>query len=145
MWDLQAALGLHQLGRIEQRHKKRLEIAARYYAALESLAGSVEVSRPREHVRHAHHLFVVKLKGVDRNRVASEMEARGVGVGVHFRPVHLEPFHRQEYGHSSGEFPVAEDAGARVLSLPFWPEMKEEEVSRVVETLGEAIEKERAA
>ena len=146
MWDLQAALGLHQLRRIEPRHQKRLKIAEHYNAALEPLAGSVEVvSRPHEQVRHAYHLFVVKLKGVDRNRVASEMEARGVGVGVHFRPVHLEPFHRQEYGHSSGEFPVAEDAGARVLSLPFWPEMKEEEVTRVVDTLGEAIEKERAA
>ena len=146
MWDLPAALGLHQLHRIEQRHQKRLEIAERYYSALEPLADSVEVvSRPKEHVRHAYHLFVVKLKGVDRSRVASEMESRGVGVGVHFRPVHLEPFHREEYGHSTGEFPVAEDAGARVLSLPFWPEMKEEQVLRVVDTLGEAIEKVRAA
>jgi len=145
MWDLPAALALHQLGRIEQRYQKRLDIAERYYAALEPLADSVEVSRPEEHVRHAYHLFVVKLKGVDRSKVASEMESRGVGVGVHYRPVHLEPFHREQYGHSPGEFPVAEDAGARVLSLPFWPEMTEEQVLRVVQTLGEAIEKVRAA
>lgn len=143
MWDIPAALGLHQLRRIEQRHQRRLEIAERYYEALEPLADSVQVSRPKEHVRHAYHLFVVRLKGVDRNKVASETEARGVGVGVHYRPVHLEPFYRQQYGHSPGEFPVAEDAGVRVLTLPFWPEMKEEEVLRVAEALEGAIEKHR--
>jgi len=137
MWDIPAALGLHQLRRLEQRHKMRLEIATKYDTALESLTNYVEVLHPRSHVKHAYHLYVVRLKGVNRNWVASEMEARGIGVGVHYRPVHLEPFYRERYGHSPGEFPVAEDAGARVLSLPFWPEMKEEEILRVVETLGE--------
>jgi len=137
MWDIPAALGLHQLRRLEQRHKMRLEIATKYDTALESLTNYVEVLHPRSHVKHAYHLYVVRLKGVNRNWVASEMEARGIGVGVHYRPVHLEPFYRERYGHSPGEFPVAEDAGARVLSLPFWPEMKEEEILRVVKTLGE--------
>ena len=141
MWDIQAALGLHQLRRLEQRHRKRLEVAAKYDAALQPLTNYVEVLRPRKQTKHAYHLYVVRLKGVDRNWVASEMEARGIGVGVHFRPVHLEPFYREKYGHSSGEFPVAEDAGTRVLSLPFWPEMKEEEVLRVTETLGDIIAK----
>jgi dTDP-4-amino-4,6-dideoxygalactose transaminase len=67
------------------------------------------------------------------------MEARGIGVGVHYRPVHLEPFYRERYGHLPGEFPVAEDAGARVLSLPFWPEIKDEDILRVVNTLEKII------
>jgi len=145
MWDIPASLGLHQLKRIEHRHERRMEIAARYYDALQPLADWVEVLRPKQDVRHAYHLFVVKLKGVDRNKVASEMEARAVGVGVHYRPVHLEPFHREQYGHAPGEFPVAEDAGKRVLTLPFWPEMTDAEVLRVVAVLGAAIEKCRAA
>jgi len=139
MWDIPAALGLHQLRRLEERHRKRLEVAAKYNAALEPLGTYVEVLHPRREMSHAYHLYVVRLKGVDRNRVASEMETRGIGVGVHYRPVHLEPFYRERYGHLSGEFPVAEDAGARVLSLPFWPEIKEEEILRVVDTLSDVI------
>jgi len=141
MWDIPAALGLHQLRRLEQRHRKRLEVAAKYDSALQPLANYVEVLRPRRQMKHAYYLYVVRLKGLDRNWVASEMEGRGIGVGVHYRPVHLEPFYREKYGHIPGEFPVAEDAGARVLSLPFWPEMKEEEVLRVTETLGDIITK----
>jgi len=145
MWDVPAALGLQQLRRIEPRHGRRLELSRRYYSALEPLAEYVEVMRPQEHVRHAYHLFVVKLRGVRRDRVAAEMQAGGIGVGVHYRPVHLEPFHRETYGHHPGEFPVAEDAGERVLSLPFWPEMSESAVHRVVDALGIAIEKSLAA
>ncbi len=139
MWDLPASLGLHQLRRLEQRHKKRLKVAAKYDTALQPLNTYVEVLRPRRQIRHAYHLYVVRLKGVDRNWVAAEMEARGIGVGVHYRPVHLEPFYRERYGHLPGEFPVAEDAGARVLSLPFWPEIKDEDILRVVNTLEKII------
>lgn len=144
MWDIPAALGLQQLRRLEQRHKKRLEIAAKYNAALGSLSEHVEVLHPRSHVKHAYHLYVIRLNGIDRDRVAPEMEARGIGVGIHYRPVHLEPYYRQRFKHSDGEFPVAEDAGARVLSLPFWPEMKQEEVERVVETLESVISENRS-
>jgi len=139
MWDIPASIAIHQLRRIEQRHQKRLEAAARYNEALKSLADHVEILASRENIRHAHHLCVVKLKGVSRNRVAAGMEKRGIGVGIHFRPVHLEPYYRKKHGHAPGECPVAEDAGERVLSLPFWPEITEAEVLRVVETLGDVI------
>ena len=141
MWDIPASIGLHQLRRIEQRYQKRLEVAARYGAALKSLADYVDVLKTRGGIRHAHHLYVVKLRGVNRNQVAAGMEKRGIGVGIHFRPVHLEPYYREKHGHAPGEFPIAEDAGERVLSLPFWPEITEAEVLRVVETLGDVIAK----
>ncbi|MCL0104460.1 DegT/DnrJ/EryC1/StrS aminotransferase family protein [Dehalococcoidia bacterium] len=139
MWDVPAALGLHQLRRLEQRHRKRVELAALYDALLEPLNAHVQPLRPRKHVRHAWHIYAVLLKDVNRDRVASGMQARGIGVGVHYRPIHLEPFYRKRYGYSPGEFPVAEDAAARLLSLPFWPEMKEEEALRVVAALGEIV------
>ena len=139
MWDIPASIALHQLRRIEQRHKKRLEAAARYEEALKSLADHVELLKTREGVRHAHHLYVVRLKGINRNRVVAGMETRGISVGIHYRPVHLEPYYREKHGHVPGEFPVAEDAGERVLSLPFWPEINDVEILRVVETLGDVI------
>jgi dTDP-4-amino-4,6-dideoxygalactose transaminase len=139
MWDIPASLGLHQLRRVDARHQKRLALAERYADVLKPLADNVEVFRPRDDVKSAYHLYVIRLSGVDRNRVAADMEARGIGVGVHYRPVHLEPYHQEQFGHRPGEFPVAEDAGARVLSLSFWPEMKEDELTRVVETLADVI------
>ncbi|MEK7281465.1 MAG: DegT/DnrJ/EryC1/StrS family aminotransferase, partial [Chloroflexota bacterium] len=96
--------------------------------------------RPRGNVKHAHHLYPVLLKDVGRDWVAAQMEDRGVGVGVHYRPVHLEPFYRERFGHQPGEFPIAEDAGARLLSLPFWPEMAEKDVNQVVSTLETVVE-----
>ena len=141
MWDIPASLGLHQLQRIEQRHLKRLDVAAKYEAALQPLCDCVEVLRPRKQIKHARHLFVVRLKNVDRNRVAAEMEARGIGIGIHYRPVHLEPFYRKQYGYMPGECPVAEDAAAQILSLPFYPELNEEEITRVTGTLADIIKK----
>lgn len=139
MWDLQAALGLAQLRKIETRYARRARLAALYDALLEPLKPYVKPLHPRNEVRHAHHLYPVMLHGVDRDRVAAQVEAQGIGVGVHYRPVHLEPFYREEYGHRPGEFPVAERAGESLLSLPFWPELEEMDVARVVNSLGDVL------
>ncbi len=144
MWDLQASLGLQQLKRIESRHVKRLALVAMYEEKLKGLSAHVQPLRSTGPVKHSHHLYPVMLNGVDRDWVAGQMEAGGIGVGVHYRPVHLEPFYRERFNHHPGEFPVAERAGENLMSLPFWPEMKEEEVSRVVATL-EAVLKESKA
>jgi dTDP-4-amino-4,6-dideoxygalactose transaminase len=139
-WDVPASIGIHQLRRVEQRYIRRVEIAARYDAGLERLAEWVQRPKTREQVRHAHHLYVIRLRGVERNRVAAGMQSNGIGVGIHYRLVHLEPYYRETLGHKPGDFPVAEAEGARVLSLPFWPEMKDEEVDHVIETLAGVIE-----
>ncbi|HEX9896647.1 MAG TPA: DegT/DnrJ/EryC1/StrS family aminotransferase [Dehalococcoidales bacterium] len=135
MWDLQASLGLQQLRRIESRHVKRMALVAMYEKKLKSLGDHVQPLRSNRPVKHSHHLYPVMLKGVDRDWVAGQMEERGIGVGVHYRPVHLEPYYRKTFKHKPGEFPVAERAGKNLMSLPFWPEMTEKEVSRVVTTL----------
>jgi dTDP-4-amino-4,6-dideoxygalactose transaminase len=139
MWDLQASLGLQQLRRIESRHVKREALAALYDNKLKRLSENVQPFKTTRPVKHAHHLYPVMLTGVDRDWVAGKMEENGIGVGVHFRPVHLEPYYREVWGHKPGEFPVTEKAGEKLLSLPFWPEMKQEELNRVVDTLDEVI------
>lgn len=139
MWDLQASLGLQQLRRIESRHIKREALAALYDKKLKRLGENIQPFKTTRPVKHAHHLYPVILTGVDRDWVAGKMEEKGIGVGVHFRPVHLEPYYREVWGHKPGEFPVTEKAGEKLLSLPFWPEMKEEELNRVVDTLDEVI------
>jgi dTDP-4-amino-4,6-dideoxygalactose transaminase len=144
MWDLQASLGLQQLRRIESRHVKRMALVALYEKKLKKLGDHVQPLTTKKFVKHSHHLYPVMLSGVNRDLVAGQMEARGIGVGVHYRPVHLEPYYRKTFKHKSGEFPVAERAGENLMSLPFWPEMKEEEVSRVVATLEEVLKESKA-
>ena len=139
MWDLQAALGLQQLRRIEQRHIQRLQLAEMYRDLLQPLAEFIEPLHPRKEVKHAYHLFPVMLKNLSRDRVAVRMEGDGIGVGVHFRPVHLEPYYREHFRYQPGAFPIAEMAGSKVLSLPFWPEMSKGTAHRVVRTLGKVV------
>jgi perosamine synthetase len=115
-----------------------------YEKKLKNLGDHVQPFLSTRPVKHSHHLYPVMLKGVDRDWVAGQMEARGIGVGVHYRPVHLEPFYRERFNHRPGEFPIAERAGENLMSLPFWPEMKEEEVSRVVATLEEVLKESKA-
>lgn len=139
MWDIPAAIGIQQLRRLEERYKKRVELAAVYEGLLEPLADNVQILKPRPHVRHAYHLFSMLLRDVDRDKVAGYMQAHGIGVGVHYRPVHLEPFYMERFGHEPEEFPVAEDAGNRLLSLPFWPELEHDVARRIASTLEDAI------
>ncbi len=139
MWELQAALGLQQLKRIDARYGQRERLAGMYGELLQPLEKHVTPVGSSQGVKHSHHLYPVILHGVDRDRVAAKMEAQGVGVGVHYRPVHLEPYYREQWGHRPGEFPVTEKAGANLLSLPFWPEMGEETVLRVVGALKASI------
>ena len=139
MWDLQASLGLQQLKRIEVRHAKRLSLQNRYREKLQKLGDSVQMVTSDRPVKHAHHLFPVLLKGLNRDSVAAKMEAQGVGVGVHYRPVHLEPYYQEKHGHHPGEYPIAEQAGQNLLSLPFWPEMSDEQMTKVTDTLAAVI------
>ena len=83
---------------------------------------------------HGRHLYVVRLAG-DRRRVFTAMRERGVGVQVHYVPVHLHPFYRERFGTGPGLCPVAEAAYERILSLPIFPALADADVDRVVTTL----------
>ena len=139
MWDVPASIGIQQLRRVEQRYPMRARLAQLYFDLLEGMSDDVQIVRPRPHVRHSHHLFPVLVDAAQRDAIGGYMVAQGIGVGVHYRPVHLEPYYRKTYGHREGEFPVAEEAGKRLLSLPFWPEMPDATAHRVVDTLKAAI------
>ena len=139
MWDLQASLGLQQLRRIEYRHAKRLLIKSLYEKQLQKLGDYIRIVSSKQPVKHSHHLYPILLKGLNRDFIAAQMEAQGIGVGVHYRPVHLEPYYQEQHGHRPGEYPVAEHAGENLLSLPFWPEMSAEQVSRVVNSLESVV------
>jgi perosamine synthetase len=137
--DFQCALGVSQLGKLERWVARRREIARRYNAALAGVPG-VRPLAVRPEAAHAYHLYVVRVEG-DRGRAFAELRAVGVGVNVHYIPVHLHPYYRQRLGTGPGLCPAAEAAYEQILSLPIFPRMSDEDVDFVVQVLCRAVEK----
>jgi len=134
MTDLQAAIGRVQLERQESLRAKRERIADIYR---EELSGIEEITLPtaRDHVRHAWHLFVIRLLGGGeeslRGRVVEALASQRIGTSVHFIPIHYHPHFARVCGCSNGDFPVMERMFEQVLSLPIFPDMKVSDVRRV--------------
>ncbi|WP_449243794.1 UDP-4-amino-4,6-dideoxy-N-acetyl-beta-L-altrosamine transaminase [Desulfobacca acetoxidans] len=132
--DLQCALGISQLRKLPQWLRRRREIARRYD---DSFRGLPEISplTVSPEVSHAYHLYVILLNldrgQLDRGRVYKALRDEGIGVNVHYIPVHLHPFYRQRFGTGPGLCPVAEAAYERMLTVPLFPAMTEEEIDRV--------------
>jgi perosamine synthetase len=132
--DVQCALGMAQLTRLSGWVAARQRIAALYDTAL---AGLAEVTPLKTHTdrTNAHHLYVVKMTdGIDRERVFTRLRAEGIGVNVHYAPVHLHSLYRKR-GYGPGLAPVAESASRQILTLPMFPAMTGADVNRVVAAL----------
>jgi perosamine synthetase len=137
--DLQAALGLVQLGRLSGFITRRRELAAAYDRALAALP-AVRPVAPADDTRSAHHLYPVRVPAHLRRLVFEALRERGIGVQVHYIPVHLQPYFRRVLGTGPGALPAAEALYAEVLSLPCFPAMEDADVTRVVGVLAETIE-----
>ena len=134
MSNIQAALLLPQVARIEQRWRSR---DALYRAYVDALAGipSVALSRLLPGVKSAYHLFTVRVDATRRDTLLRKLSESGIGCAVHYRAVHLLLFYRSRLGYNEGDFPFAERVGAETISLPFWIGLTVEEVNRVVDVL----------
>jgi UDP-4-amino-4-deoxy-L-arabinose-oxoglutarate aminotransferase len=138
MDNLQAAILLPQLGRLEANWRRRTMLATRY---LERLGGvpQVAVPRVRPEVRHAWHIFAIWIDGGHRDAVIAGLEREAVGVTVNYRPVHLTSWFRRTFGHEPGAFPIAEWIGEATISLPLYASMPEAHVDEVVARLGRVL------
>ena len=135
MTDIQAALGLHQLRKLPQFHARRRAIVSRYQAAFRSCQ-QLEVPAERDHVRHAWHLYVLRLRldcaRIARDQFIDEMRARNIGCSVHFIPIHLYQYYREKYGYKPDDFPIAMREYERIVSLPLSARMRDEDVEDVI-------------
>jgi len=141
MSDIQAALGLVQLDKVESFWTSRKHLTELYDERLREVPG-IEVMRRRDYVRASYHLYVVRVSpdaGLSRDDVMAGLQRRGIGVGVHFRAVHLQSYYRDGFGFSEGTCPVAERAGESVVSLPLFPNMTDEDVDRVVTAVRDVL------
>ena len=136
--DLQASLGIAQLGKCEAMWARRAALAERYNNALSPL-DAFEIPYVPQGVQHAWHLYVVQVNSlalrIDRNRVIEELKNRGIGTSVHFIPLHLHTLYQERLGYRSGQFPNAEERFERAISLPIYPGMTGEDSDRVIEAL----------
>lgn len=141
--DIQCALGISQLRKLPAWVKRRQEIAKQYNASFANLP-AVQPLGIREDVSHAYHLYVVrldtsKLKGT-RAEIFTALRAEGIGVNVHYIPVHLHPFYRSHFGTKSGICPVAEAAYEQIISLPIFPLMTDDDVNDVVVAVQKVVQ-----
>lgn len=142
--DIQAALGLSQLGKIDKFIAKRRRIAERYDAAFATLPGLTTTQYALDmRCRSGHHLYVVRLDfrrlGRSRRDTMARLRARGVGTQVHYIPIHRQPFHQQRHGWTPADFPVAEAYYQECLSIPIHPGMSDEDVGIVIDTMTDLL------
>ena len=138
--DLQAALGIAQLEKLDRMLELRADAAVRYMELLSGVDG-VEPPNPddAEHTR-SWFVYVVKLaQGIDREAVMESLSARGIEAGLYVPAVHLQPYLRERYGFAEGMCPVAEDACSRTLALPFFPQLEAADQELVVDALRDAV------
>ena len=145
--DLQAALGRSQLARLDRFVARRRALAEAYDVALAGLP-AVRLLETRPDRVHSYHLYVVRIDfvglGCDRATVMQRLRGRGVGTQVHYIPVYRHPYHQRQLAaaglpHRPEEFPMAEAYYAEALSLPLFPGMGDDDVTRVVDALGAAL------
>ena len=139
--DVQCALGLSQLDKLDRFLARRASIAARYRGALGRLPG-VALQAVAPDVRHAWHLFPLLLDlehlAADRRAIFTALRAEGIGVNVHYIPVYWHPYY-QRLGYAKGLCPVAERAYERLLTLPLFPAMEDRDVEDVVAAVEKVV------
>jgi perosamine synthetase len=138
--DIQAAIGIAQLEKLDRILELRTAAAARYGDLLDGVDGiEIPLADDSDHTR-SWFVYVVKLAaGIDRDAVMAELRAEGIGTAEYVPCVHLQPYMRETYGFAEGVCPVAEEIAARTLALPFYPQLEAEDQERVVEALRAAL------
>lgn len=135
--DMQCALGISQMKRLDSFISRRREIAGLYEKLFEEIK---DVCSPPWHEGHAWHLYPLWVVPEKRRGLFEYLRSREIGVQVHYVPVHLHPYYRRRYGSKEGDFPEAEHFYAGEISLPMFPRMTDEDVLRVVEEVRRGLQ-----
>jgi dTDP-4-amino-4,6-dideoxygalactose transaminase len=140
--DIAAALGISQFQRVDSMRRRRKSIAARYTEALSSIPG-VETPESRPEVDHSWHLYVLRIDhaetGIGRDAAVNRIQERGIGVSVHFIPLHMFTYYREAYGYKDSDFPVATAEFDRYFSLPIYSAMLDSDVDDVIAIVSQVL------
>jgi dTDP-4-amino-4,6-dideoxygalactose transaminase len=144
MTDLQAAIGTHQLRKLERFHRRRQEVARAYTEAFAAVP-ALEPPTESGDVVSACHLYVLRLRpehlSIDRNAFIEELKDRNIGTSVHYRPLHMMSYYRDKYGFGPDDYPVSRDAFERMISIPLHPRLDDEDVADVIDAVLDIVER----
>ena len=144
MPDVAAAIGIQQLRKLNQFQTRRKEIVSRYNQVFSQFE-QLQPPTQRVGVDPAWHLYVIRLSlnrlKINRNQFIEELKARNIGTSVHFIPVHMHPYYRDKYGYKPDDFPVAYREYQRIISLPVYPKMSDQDVEDVIEAVTEVVQR----
>jgi perosamine synthetase len=142
--DIACALGIQQLEKLESNLARRRDIATRYNGAFAETPGVIP-PKVREDVNPAWHLYPIRLRlenlSAGRAQIFRALRAENIGVNVHYVPVHLHPYYRERFGYKPGAYPVAEDAYERLISLPMFHGMSDQDVDDVIRAVNKVMVK----
>lgn len=142
MMDLQAALGIHQLRRVDANWKRREEIWKTYNEAFADLPLTLPAD-PEPETRHAYHLYTILIDeihaGISRDKFLDAMTAAGIGVGVHYLSVPEHPVYQEKFGWRPEHYPNAMRIGRQTVSLPLSAKLTDEDVARVIEAVKKTL------
>jgi perosamine synthetase len=137
--DVAAAMGLAQLRKVERMWARREALARRYSAALSDLPELETPGLPAPENQHAWHLYLLRLQldrlTIDRAQFITELKARNIGASVHFIPLHIHPYYRETYGYHPEDFPVSLREYHRLISLPIYSRMTDDDARDVIEAV----------
>jgi dTDP-4-amino-4,6-dideoxygalactose transaminase len=146
MTDIAAALGIEQLKKCDFFWQARQRIAAAYNEGFRDLQ-EIETPSCRPGLEHAWHLYVIKLEAkrlrLSRNEFIAALKDKGIGTSVHFIPLHLHPFYRDNFGFKPQDFPNASSAFERIVSLPIYPRMTQADVENVIGAVTKVVQENR--
>ncbi|HEV7515783.1 MAG TPA: DegT/DnrJ/EryC1/StrS family aminotransferase, partial [Thermoanaerobaculia bacterium] len=137
--DIQSALGIHQLRKLPRFNARRAAIAAIYNRELEQVPGLELPGLAAYEQVHPWHLFTVLAP--DRAEFMDRLKGMGIGTGLHFEAVHLHAYYRERFGYKPGAFPVAEEVCSRIVSLPLFPSMTDDDAKDVVAAVKAAVKR----
>jgi dTDP-4-amino-4,6-dideoxygalactose transaminase len=142
MSDVQASLGLHQLPKLDKFIEQRERIVKQYNNAFSGIK-EINILKQMAHIRHAHHLYIIvldieKLK-ISRDEFAEALKRENIGIGIHFRSLHIQPYYKKTFGFKDSDFPNAKYLSDRIISLPLYPAMSEYDVDTVIKAVKKLI------
>jgi dTDP-4-amino-4,6-dideoxygalactose transaminase len=143
MMDIQAAMGLHQLPRVEKYLKRREEIWQKYNEAFKALP-VITPAEPSADMKHARHLYTLLIDltktKISRDEFLTGMTERNIGIGVHYTALHLQEYYQRTYSYKKGDFPEAEYISERTVSLPLSVKLEDADVDDVIEAVKDILE-----
>ena len=139
MTDIQAALGVSQAKKIDVFVQKRTKLSQIYHELLQDIP-QIELPVTLENVTHAWHLYTILLIGIKRDTVFSYLKSHNVGVNLHYIPTYHFSYYQNSHPQNFSLFPVTEDVFNNILTLPLYPELREEDIQFIVETLKKALQ-----